>query len=87
MREKKNADGGASGTYDFTSLMGTDKKLLLKGLAQKLDSVVNADCCERLVNIWQVSYLFTVLVPVTLTIYVDLMHLSLLGSIIILLFL
>ena len=28
--EKKNADGSGSGTYDFTSLMGSDKKLLLK---------------------------------------------------------
>lgn len=28
--EKKNADGKGSGTYDWTSLMGNEKKILLK---------------------------------------------------------
>ena len=30
--EKMNADGSGSNSFDFTSLMGTDKKLLLKNL-------------------------------------------------------
>jgi uncharacterized protein involved in copper resistance len=57
--EKKNANGGASGTYDFTSLMGTDKKLLLKNLPEKLDGVVKADSSETVINLWKVSYWFT----------------------------
>ena len=38
--QKRNADGGASGTYDFTSLMGSDEKLLLKNLPEKLQGVI-----------------------------------------------
>ena len=38
--EKKNADGKSSGTFDFTSLMGSDKKLLLENLPDKLGGVI-----------------------------------------------
>ena len=41
--EKKNADGKRSGTYDFTSLMGSDKKLILKNLPEKLQGVTTED--------------------------------------------
>lgn len=53
--EKKNADGSASGTYDFTSLMGSDKKLLLRNLPDKLLGVVKADVGKTLINIWKVG--------------------------------
>ena len=38
--EKKNADGKGSGTFDFTSLMGSDKKLLLEHLPDRLEGVI-----------------------------------------------
>ena len=53
--EKKNADGSGSGTYDFTSLMGSDKKLLLKNLPEKLEGVVKSDVSETVINIWKVG--------------------------------
>ncbi|CAB4001860.1 Hypothetical predicted protein, partial [Paramuricea clavata] len=60
--EKNNANGGASGTYDFTSLMGTDKKLLLKNLPEKLDGVVKTDSSETVINPWKnSSELYTML--------------------------
>ena len=52
--EKKNADGSRSGTHDFTSLMGSDKKLLLKYLPEKLEGVVETTICETVINIWKV---------------------------------
>ena len=33
--EKRNADGGGSDIFDHTSLMGTDKKILLEQLPAK----------------------------------------------------
>lgn len=53
--EKKNADGAGSGIYDFTSLMGSDKKLLLKNLPKKLQGVVKAEVSETVINLWKVS--------------------------------
>ena len=41
--EKRNADGKGSSIYDFTSLMGSDKKLLLKHLPEKLRECINAN--------------------------------------------
>jgi hypothetical protein len=58
--EKQNADGGGSGTYDFTSLMGGDKKLLLKYLPEKLEGVIKADLSENVINLWKVSLLTVV---------------------------
>jgi hypothetical protein len=39
--------------------MGTDKKLLLKNLPEKLDGVVKADSSDTVINLWKVSYWFT----------------------------
>lgn len=52
--EKKDADGRRSGTFDFTSLMGNDKKLLLKNLPEKLYGVLKADCRTSVIKIWKV---------------------------------
>jgi hypothetical protein len=54
--EKMNANG--SGTYDFTSLMGQDKRLLLEKLAKKLE--INADAVDQniqhsVIKLWNVS--------------------------------
>lgn len=38
--EKKNADGKGSGTYDWTSLMGNEKKLLLKTFPEHFPSIL-----------------------------------------------
>ena len=42
--EKTNADGKGSGQYDCTSLLGSDKKKLLKDLPSKLPGVIQSDC-------------------------------------------
>ena len=47
--EKKNADGKGSGCYDFTSLMGSDKKILLKELPKVAQhfKARNQRCCDK----------------------------------------
>ena len=56
--EKKNADGKGSGTWDWTSLMGDDRKKLLRELPLKL--VIPTDCiqpetCEKVAQLWKVK--------------------------------
>jgi hypothetical protein len=53
--EKTN--GGGSGMYDFTSLMGSAKKLLLKKLPDKLKGVIMPDTEEAVIKLWKVSLL------------------------------
>lgn len=53
--EKKNADGKGSGSHDFTSLMGSDKKILLENLPMKLEGVISPDTSDAVINIWKVS--------------------------------
>jgi hypothetical protein len=50
--EEVNADKQGSGLYDFTSLLGTDKKKLLKELPEKLDGVI-PDYESEVKLIWQ----------------------------------
>lgn len=50
--EKVNADKQGSGLYDFTSLLGTDKKKLLKELPEKLDGLI-PDHESTVKLIWQ----------------------------------
>lgn len=52
--EKKDADGSGSGSYDFTSLMGSDKKLLLRNLPEKLQGVIEPQTSDTVINIWKV---------------------------------
>jgi hypothetical protein len=40
-----NANGSGSGTYDFPSLMGSDKRKLLGQLGKKLE--INPDAVEQ----------------------------------------
>ena len=51
--EKKDANGKGSGLYDFTSLMGTDKKILLAKLPQKLDGIITP---ATVIKIWKVNH-------------------------------
>ena len=55
---KMNANGSGSGTFDFTSLLGPDKRLLLEKLAKKLE--INPDAVEQniqhtVIKLWNVS--------------------------------
>ena len=54
--EKKNADGKGSGIHDFTSLMGSDKKRLLKYLPEKLDTIIKQNNSASVTKIWRVMY-------------------------------
>ncbi|EDO39104.1 predicted protein [Nematostella vectensis] len=51
--EKLNADGRRSGTYDFTSLIGSDRKKLLKELPEKLIGVLQPSTAARVAEIWK----------------------------------
>ena len=53
--EKKNADGKGSGCYDFTSLMGSDKKILLKELPPKLHGILKPETKDVVIKIWKVT--------------------------------
>ena len=48
--EKKDA----SGWYDFTSLMGTDKKILLAKLPQKFGGIITPASSPTVIKIWKV---------------------------------
>jgi hypothetical protein len=52
--EKKDADGKGSGIFDFTSLMGTDKKLLMKKLPDKLNGIITSATSNTVIKLWQV---------------------------------
>lgn len=51
--KKTNADGKGSGTYDFTSLLGNDKKQLLGELPGKILSVVQTSTSNTVKKIWE----------------------------------
>ena len=50
---KKNEDGRGSGQYDFTSLLGADKKKLLASLPNKFANCLMPDTCEAVMKIWK----------------------------------
>lgn len=53
--EKNNADGKGSGTYDWTSLIGSDKKKLLHLLPTQLESrdILFPETKETVIKIWR----------------------------------
>ena len=51
--EKKNADGKGTGLYDFTSLLGADKKKLLLELPDKLQECIKNETCATVADIWK----------------------------------
>lgn len=54
--EKQDANGKAVCCTIFTSLMGSDKKLLLKTLPDKLDGIIKPETSETVVQIWKVIF-------------------------------
>lgn len=56
--EKKNADGKGSGTYDWTSLVGYDKKKLTKLLPAKLEEldILFPETKETVIKLWKDFY-------------------------------
>ena len=52
--EKGNADGKGSGLYDFSSLMGSDKKTLLKLLPPKLEDIIGQQTSRTVVTLWKI---------------------------------
>lgn len=53
--EKRDADGKGSNFHDFTSLMGTDKKILMEKLRLKLDGVIGPATSATVITIWKVQ--------------------------------
>ena len=54
VREKRNADGKGSGTWEWTSLMGDDRKTLLKILPSKLQPLIQQETAKTVVELWKV---------------------------------
>ena len=52
--EKKNADGKGSGTCDWTSLMGNEKKLLLRTFPEHFSTLLRKDTAGTVQKIWKV---------------------------------
>lgn len=52
--EKKNADGKGTATYDYTSVMGSDKKLLIERLPAKLKGVLKPQTSNTFIKLWKV---------------------------------
>ena len=40
--------------YDFTSCMGTEKKILLEKLPSKLKGIISPATCDEVIKLWQV---------------------------------
>ncbi len=55
--EERSADGKPSGKYDCTSLMGNDKKKVLRNLPSHFGSfILDKEVATTMSNIWIVSY-------------------------------
>ena len=53
--EKREADRKPTGRYEWTSLMGKDKKKLLATLPSKLSQILPVDIVDIVVQLWRVS--------------------------------
>jgi len=51
--ELRNADGKASGKYDWTSLLGTDKKIILEELPDKMKTFLHSDTSDAIIKVWK----------------------------------
>ena len=61
--EKRNADGKGSGTWDWTSLMGDDRKKLLRELPKRLASYncLQKNTCHMVIQLWKVGTVYILL--------------------------
>ena len=57
--EKREADRKPTGKYEWTSLMGKDKKKLLAALPSRLRQILPVDIVDTVVQLWRVSTLTT----------------------------
>ena len=53
--EKTDGDNHGVGKYDWTSLMGADKKKLPSFLPQKLNGILHEETAETVIKVWKVS--------------------------------
>ena len=54
--EKRNADGTSSGLYDWTSMVGNEKKKVLRSLPEKFPQILDPDHCDTITKIWKVFF-------------------------------
>ena len=52
--ERSDGDGRGNGKYDWTSLMGADKKKMLSNLPDKLQEILHPDTADTVIKIWKV---------------------------------
>jgi len=52
--EKRNADGTPSGLYDWTSMVGNEKKKVLRSLPEKFPQILDPEHCNTITKIWKV---------------------------------
>jgi hypothetical protein len=55
--EKLDGNGKKTSKYEWTSLVGDEKKKLLRNLPHKFDKFLKPETCETTKQIWQVSNL------------------------------
>ena len=51
--QKQSADRKPSGKYEWTSLLGNDKKILLRVLPEKLRMIIQEETCDTVISIWE----------------------------------
>lgn len=56
--KKSDGDGGGSGRYDWTSLMGKDKRKLLAHVPDKLRGIITDDTVDTVIELWKASFLW-----------------------------
>ena len=54
--EKKSADGKASGLHGWTSMVGDEKKTVLRNLPDKLPEIIDAEHGDTVALIWKVLF-------------------------------
>ena len=54
--EKLDNNGKKTNRFDWRSLVGQEKKKLLKSLPEKFAQVLKPDTCDTVTKIWQVVY-------------------------------
>ena len=53
--QKKDENGGNSGVYDWTSMVGNEKKTVLHKLPPQFPQIIGAPNCETFIKIWKVK--------------------------------
>lgn len=56
--EKRNADGKTSGLYDWTSMVGNEKKKVRSNLPKEFPNILRTEHCDTISQIWKVECYF-----------------------------